>query len=472
MFKEDLRSEFRKTGEYDVDSLDLDRAIRLGIDRGRATRATRARGMRRFAAIGGAVMLALFAGVLTIRISPAFASAVRDIPGMKAFVDMINRDDDAGLKLAIRSDLMQPVNRMEEHEGIKMTVEGVLADEQRMVLFYELESARENEPLLRLADIRLKKADGSFLQASISYNSPDEFKQKEFTKGKIRGYIDVQMSGEEKLQDSVLVEAYVNAAPYNDMQKSRLKMNIGPLFEGHNALIGPFRIAIPIDKNKLADMTHVYDLKSEIIAEGQRITFGEASVSPLRVTVRLSYDDSNSKQVTGLGDIRLIDEDGTEWRNKGAFGQNLYFFESPYLRQPKKLFLEGSWFRAIDKAKNELIVDTEKGTLVRKPDDHIRLTGIDHDGDKLKLVFKLIKPRTADRMIYSLLAKDQFKDGAGYVYDSAEPTDTAAVFASDGLEQQISFRIDAKKYKQPLVFQLNDYPSYIEQPYRIQIPLS
>lgn len=448
----------------------IDFAIRQGVIRGRERRLLRNKRRKQAAASGAMVLLLLLTGMLTIRVSPAFASMMRDIPGMKVFVDMIGRGGDTGLKLAMKSELVQSVGRSDEADGIKLTIQGVLADEQRAVLFYELESNRPNEPLLRLNDLKLSNSDGSSLQAAIMYNMPDEYKQKGYASGKMRGYIDLQLTAETKIQDMIILHAFANAAPYDETQKGRIKQGLGPLFEEHGRAIGPFDIAIPIQKSKIAEFTHVVSLNTDVLADGQRISFTEATVSPLRVSVRLAYAKSNAKQVTGPGDIRLVDEEGTVWPYKGGFGQDQIYFESPYFKQPKKLFLEGSWFRAFDKDKDALVIDTEAKKLVRGPDANVKLASVTRAGNRIEIALTLRKTKPEDNVVYSLLVKDRFKDSAGTVYTSVD-SHGASFQAAEPDKQTISFTIAAEAYEQPLVFRLSDYPNYVAQPYRIELPL-
>ena len=50
-----------------------------------------------------------------------------------------------GLASAIKNEYYQELNLSTEKEGVTLTLDGVLADEQEMVIFYTLKGAEKNE---------------------------------------------------------------------------------------------------------------------------------------------------------------------------------------------------------------------------------------------------------------------------------------------------------------------------------------
>ncbi|MBN2982886.1 MULTISPECIES: DUF4179 domain-containing protein [Cohnella] len=447
----------------------VDRAILQGIERGKKLKSRRAGKRRKRMAASAATVLLVAACLFTIRVSPVFAAIVREIPGMEAFVDLIGGWNDKGLELAMDADLMQPIGLSDEKNGIKLTVRGIIADDQRLVIFYEIRAEGEGERVVRLLEPNLSRANGESLEAMIAYGSLDEKEQEDYAKGVLRGVIDAQLQEGSAMPEEAVFAPEVIVVPYDGLQKRLVRAGLEPTAE-EDAEGTRLSVRFPIDREKFAGLTRNYELNETIVAEGQKITFASATVSPLRVYVQLDYEESNAKRITGPGDIRLLDENGTEWQYKGGFGQDRIYFESPYYRQPKELYLEGSWFRALDKNKSKLVIDTERKKLIQAPDENVQLSGISETGNRLNIGLTLNKTLPEDNMIYGLLLNDTFTDASGAEYSSVNRSGSFASFTSgEPSKQSVSFNIENELYAQPLTFDIYDYPNYISQPYRIQI---
>ena len=123
----------------------LEEAIQQGFHRAKKTHLVRRKRLYVKRGIWSIVVAAiLFLTLVTsIRVSPVMANAVASIPGMEKFVDFIR--DDKGLASAIKNDYYQELNLSTEKEGVMLTLDGVLADEQEMVVFYTIKGAEKNE---------------------------------------------------------------------------------------------------------------------------------------------------------------------------------------------------------------------------------------------------------------------------------------------------------------------------------------
>lgn len=338
-----------------------DQAIAEGMKRGRRELERRQKRLRRRTGASLAIALLLVACLFTIRVSPVFAAIVRDIPGLKAVVDLVKGWGDQGLELAADNDFVQPVSVSDEHDGIRLTVQGVIADDQRLVIFYEVKAA-EGKRLARVTYPEVRRPDGQNPEGVISYDDPTA--REEAPKGTLNGTIDVQF----------------------------------------------------IDGASMPD------------------------------------------------EVNLL------MRAKGGFGQDRIYFESPYFRQPKELYLEGSWFRALDKNRAILVIDTDRGELIRAPDDNLKLANISRVGGRIKIVLTLNITEPGDNMGYGLLVHDSFTDASGKKYSKVDYSGVVASFTTaEPGKQTITFAIDEKDYKQPLTFNIYDYPNYIRQPYKIRI---
>jgi hypothetical protein len=148
------------------------------------------------------------------------------------------------------------------------------------------------------------------------------------------------------------------------------------------------------------------------------------------------------------------------------------YFESSYFHPPKELYLEGSWFRALDKSKMEIVIDTERGQVIRAPSDALSVKSVTMSGGYKKLALNLhVDSKVDDMMGYSPLSYD-FKDASGKAYHLADVGSGVMTWSADSNkpnDQQSYVFLDDKKYVQPLTFQVTQYPSYIHGSYKIRV---
>ena len=455
-------------------------AVAEGIRKGRlAARENRKTRRIRYSALAGACVL-LAACLFTIRISPAFASMLRDIPGLEKFVDLIGSGDQ-GLLQAVDNDFVQPVGLSDDQDGRSFTVQGLIVDEMRMVIFYEMSGDRDDGSL-RIQSPSLEDANGNHISAAYSYGNysgDHQEARKEHGRYVVRGTVDVWLQDGLSWPDEAALVVHAGRADRNGGTKSMPEPTTAALGDEDPTIVVPYdsgpeyRVRFPIDKAGFADMKREYPIARTLDVEGQKITFDRAVVTPLRIALYLDFAADNTMQVFDPGDIRLVDEKGNEWHSKGGWSpadHPVLYFESNYFRQPKELYVEGSWFRALDKSKMSIVVDTEKEQILKAPDDKLTLAAVNRTGSYTKLTFRLAGYSNDDRMSYSLV-NYQFTDASGKSYNIAElPTGVSNTYADGEPGEQYSyFSVDNNSYKQPLTFHIFNYPNYIREPYRIRI---
>lgn len=470
----DLTTEERSLSER------MDDVIRAGILQAKE-RKRRIRSRNRIRSAAAAVCgLALIACLFTIRISPVFASMLRDIPGFEKFVGLIDRSNDRGLKLAADNDLVQPVGLSDEHDGGKFTVEGIIADQSRMVVFYELESDTVTKTL-RISDARMKDAAGANLQYMISYGNGEI--SDEHGRSVVRGTVDVWLQDGGQWPDEVRLvvgeSKESGAGTASDVPEPTQNVD-GPDSWATN-LHPPsdtgvrYQVTFPIDRKKFDSLVREYPIGQTIQIEGQRIVFERAVFSPLRIALYLDYPEDNSKRIFGPGDIRLVDEEGGEWQTTGATssldGHPVIYFESNYFHRPKHLTIEGSWFRALDKSKLQVSIDTEKKQIVQAPDDRLELDNVVKSDTYTMIKLALKNIPKDDNMGYSVL-DSQFTDATGTVYqfgDEGRGRVSTYRVSNEWGTSYMFYYLSNRDYEQPLTFKITQYPAYIRTPYRVKI---
>ncbi|QJD85358.1 DUF4179 domain-containing protein [Cohnella herbarum] len=474
-----LQSAGEAHSEIPLPPAELDMRITRGIEQGKKERLRARRLLRRRLWSAAAACLLLMTCVFGIRLSPAFASMLRDIPGMETFVNFIRSSNDRGLGLALDNEFVQPLAISDEYGGISFTVEGMIADENRVVIFYSINSGSDQK-LVVLDRLQIKAPDGKELGAMSSYGDIGIEQELPF-KGLNKGYVDIQMENGSRVPDAVTLKAQLKladpdnpAARYEgpDLDATEPSEAVEPARPNDRF----YEVTIPIDQSKFAGMKREYHLNQTITVEGQRINFVKATVTPLQVRIEVKSDPANSKEVFGAGDIRLTDENGEQWKSFWSMGNvddgATIGFESNFFRKPKELYLEGEWFRALDKDKMDVVVDMDRQELIHKPDSLLKLRSITPFGKYKKLTLSMLVDHETDNMMYGGMLESKFKDASGKEYDMADiPGGVISGSSGRGApnEQESYYYLNDEDYEQPLAFRVYQYPSYIRQPYKIQI---
>ncbi|MFC3797745.1 DUF4179 domain-containing protein [Cohnella sp. GCM10012308] len=425
-----------------------DDAIMAGLELGKVHVKRQRFKFRRRLFAGAAACLALIVCFASIRVSPAFASAIRQIPGMEALVEAIRHDypNDDTLQDAIDNGYLQKVGVSDEHDGLKLTVEGIVADESRMVLVYTLDGLAPGEQL-SMQDIDW--TDGTGRKLGLGYG----------TAGNVQG------AEEARSQTDSIEILFPEREPLPDVLGLSVKLR--------NAT---YAVSFPVNKKLFAGNGRTIPLNETIEVDGQTIVIEQARISPLQIAIDGYYAESNTKAIFGGGDMRIVDDAGKEWNlpnfSLGAAEKNEAHFEfkSSYFRKPKKLYLTGSWFRAVDKGKLRLVVDTDHKSIVQAPDGQVAVSDVNTSFGKTFVTFKLTRSRKDDNMGYMLLA-GPFVDAAGKK-GTATALGTSMGFAGgEYMLEEDRYELSTGDYVQPLTFDVYMYPQYIEKPYRIEIPL-
>lgn len=424
----------------------LDNAIAAGLHK--AKRIRRRRIARRAALSSASVLIAAL--LLSIRFSPVVAAYVEDIPGLNRLAELFRYDK--GLQLAAVNDFMQPLGLTAEQDGIEVVIDGLIADESRIVLLYTLNNKDKVKRVANVRDISVTDAEGKELEAGISYGSVG-FEEGWETKS---GQIDITFAQSRALPDALILELAVDD----------VRAEPGRPLERAEELL---RFELPIDHTKYAGKQVTYPIGRMIEADGQRITFGELTIHPTRMALDVHYDPSNTKEVFYFNDLVITDENGETFGTIAngvsastidEFHEQLYF-QSNYFLDPKELYLRGSGFRALDKDALEVIVDIEAGALLKRPDDRLKLV----HADRSMLEFELDLTGTPNDRGFGIF-DHEYRDEAGHTYDlvsSGSSHDTSTAHSS------IQLVLSGEPVLGPITLTIHDYPAHTVHPIDIRV---
>lgn len=457
MFEEEKRKleQRRKSiGQIEVSKDKLHSAVQSGFEKAKKEQLLkRTKLLKRssWSIVVAAILLVSF--ITSISVSPAFANKIASIPGMERIVDLIHQD--RGLTAAVENDFYQPLNLSQEKNGITVTLDGVIADNKGMVIFYSVRTEDMDVSSLELKHLRL------WSKANIKYS----FEVMNSTLPLTPNLDDEIFSGSEHIEKVT-----------ND---KNLSWAIG-LKNGEK--IVTFTIPFTYEKMEVESKNIVVNKEVEI--EGQHFTVKELIVDPIRTIVKIEENPNNTKKLLArpFDDLELMDEKGRKW---SALPGNAYkplpksniwvvpLKESFYFYDPKKLSLSFGKVAAMDKEEAHILIDTESEKIIDQPsrsifsnlqvkDNHVSLTvKIDKDYDMNMVRF--IKFIDANEKEFYIHYGGRIPHPYNYV--------TGSITNSPG-EVNIEFELPNKalsNFASPIRLELDFYPSWIEEDVKVDI---
>lgn len=422
----------------EVPELELDQAISAGLHKAKRKKKKNLLYIRTLAA--AAILMLAFTAML--RTSETFASYVTLIPGMERIVELVRYDK--GLTAAVANDFAQKIGVSDEHEGLKVTLDSVIVDEQMMVMFYQIDSSGGHKEI-SVENLRLTDSAGNNLEETVS---------------SFGGWVEDAQNNDELLQATY--EFYGTKLPEN------LQLNI-ELAEGRTEdgqplakLDDTWVLPFSIDKDAFQDKKEVFEVNKTVVFEGQKITIETVSVYPTRIGVTAHFDEGNSKQIFGFEDLTLVDETGEEWAaiNNGTTARHMdeyskeFFLQSNFFKKPEELHLRFNSLRALDKDEVEIIVDTDKLEIVKAPSDG-RLQKVGREEDNLMLNFR----RGSEGGLGNISLEQAVDQTGNEIGDGSQ----SVRWSGEGGFVEVLFPyFDEGAAPGPITFKLNDYPATIK----------
>jgi hypothetical protein len=316
-----------------------------------------------FSLIAAAMILIGF--FTSIRLSPAFANFITVIPGMEKIVDIIR--DDKGKMAAIENNYYEKIGVSQEKNGMKFTIDGAIADENGLVLFYTLQTVGKKE-VLNIEEPHLNYQGGEKLNGGTLSS----------------GSGNLQITKDGKTINTGTIEWSAIETP---LTARKFELNIKG--KGNNQIEA---FGLQFELKKAIQEKKTYKLNKTVAIEGQKITFLDAIIYPLRIAVHVKMDPNNPKKLLNFDDLRLVDENGESW-NKISNGitasrisddEAIIYLQSNYFHEPKALYLVINKIQAVDKDKAVLVIDTKNKQILSQPKENL-FSGVIVENDHLFL---------------------------------------------------------------------------------------
>ncbi|WP_432408781.1 DUF4179 domain-containing protein [Wukongibacter sp. M2B1] len=409
------------------------------------------------------IILALF--IITLKFSP-LSSYFNNIIGANSKYDALYDIQDEGIKLAIKNNFIQYIGISDEHDDLAFTVDSLIFDGKRMVLFYTIEN-KGNHKYIEHIDFNILDDNGENIPASYSYPYYDDINLNKVKK--IHDKLDLILSSEMEAPDSMQIKIKFRESESSLEAHTEILGKDNDNEENHSRseeLPYTWDISIPLNNELFKNEKLTYDINETVEIAGQKLLFDKLTVYPLTSILHLRYDVNNSMNIFSVEDLRIADNNRV-WQNglgslmssnPDDFTRELYF-ESNYFSEPNEIYIMGNGIKAIDKEKMDIIVDIEKTKLLNPPDHDFKFREVENrsNDDVISLVFEY----PYDDLSFSF----DFKDAKGNIlhadsqgHSSTENTSKLFFTISKDLE-----------YVNPVTLTFSNYPNVINKSFKIKV---
>lgn len=454
MFEEEKKKleQRKKTIEQiEVTKDKLHAAVRSGFDKAKKERTIKRTKIIKRSTWSIAITAILLISVVTsISVSPVFADKVASIPGMEHVVALLQQDK--GLIAAVENDFYRPVNLSQEKNGITVTIDGIIADKKGTIIFYTVQSKKENQPL-EVQYLELLGEDNKVLPvADTTFWASDKpiIEKKVFS----------SMMTLETMDNHIIPDG-------NLLWAIGLK---------NDKNVEHFEIPFTLKKSFLP--TKTITLNKEVTIEGQRIIVQTVTVNQIRAEVKLKIDPNNTKKIFSFDNLKFVNDIGDEWvlNNIGTAFRNqdetewTITLQSPYFNTSDNLKLSFGKIGAIDKKDAFILIDTESKKFLKKPAGSV-FSNLEVENNTVRFNMNV------DGGYYTVVSSS-FSDSEGkeffiryasheYMLGKSPVEGFWRKTGDKGL--QLEFALPEETIKNPLRFELDYYPSWIEGDVEIEV---
>lgn len=328
--------------------------------------------------------------ILLINISPAFANAVAEFPVIGKLAEYVKLDK--SLSKAIENEYVQEVNLVAWDGNNKLLLPYVIADEKKLVLFFQMPEDFKQEPnqwvnifLKNMTDSDTgEKVEGySYSTSGLSLEGREEnfgfiMQDYHFPEGNLPKSIDIEV---EIRIENILGsdEAIKTETPYDFKSNSTFET------------MGNHSFHIELD-----DFVEprIYEINEEHTILGQKIIVEDMKVYPTGTEVNFSFNSENSAIIKGLEleviqdgyKILKVNGNGFSATYDNEYTQMSVFIESNYFDNPvnQELIIKG--IRLLDKNEEFITVDIDNKTI--SPNiEGMKLKQVIRESDNATLIF-------------------------------------------------------------------------------------
>lgn len=456
MFEEEKKKLEQRKKSIDTLEVSKDKlyfAVQSGFEKAKKEQALKRRRIRKQCTWSVAVVAILLISLITsISVSPAFADKVAAIPGMDRIVALIQQD--RGLTAAVKNDFYQPINKSQEKNGITVTLDGVIADNTGLVIFYSVLTEEVDVNSLKLKSLQLWSGVNRMVSWEFSDSGLPSTSKKDsnFYSGSM--HID-------KVTDKKDLSWFIRLQNGEKIENFKIPFSYKPMdVESKNIIV-----------NK------------DVKIEGQSFKIKELIVNPIRTVIKVEENPKNTKKLLArpFDELELIDEKGRKWSAipggayKPLWKSNVWevpLKESFYFYNPKKLTLKFGKVAAMDKEEAHIIINTETKEFLEQPSQSI-FSNLHVEDNKLSFIIQVDKDYDKNMIHFNKFVDAKEKEfiivTGGLIPFSYNYVRGSMINVNE-IGKKLEFELPTfTAFTNPIRLDLDFYPSWIEEDVTVEI---
>lgn len=371
--------------------------------------------------------------LFSIRVSPTIASHVAKIPGFQAIVSAVVRDK--GIKDVVDNDYYEEINVTQSKNGLSLTLQGVIADNTGLVLYYDADASFD------MSELHLEEVQ--MFQGDVEIKGGGSFRSNQSNQTRFSSSVDYSFSE----PFAYTSKDFKVVFRFYEKDKGNIEITI------------PFSLQNEIAKEKMITANRTVDVG------GQKFTITQIRRSPLRTAIDIELDEANTMQILALDDFAVETENG-ERREGMKYGLSLggdirdgkftLNLQSNYFHDSDSLKLLIGAVHAVPKGEDFIEVDFGKKEVLTKPDY------LDWDISVTEQGVSVAAKKWDDRRAHSFLSSAVKADGTTLKYKGS-------TFSDD--EQYLFEKENFEKYDGKAKMYLNYFFNPIGENIELNIPL-
>ncbi|MGR6763986.1 hypothetical protein ACU1JV_19390 [Paenibacillus sp. T2-29] len=364
------------------------------------------------------------------------------------------------LQQAAAHDIYWPVEQSFISGDYKVTIDGMAADSQRIIILYTAENKGSKSPLQLQSNVkpRLLGSDGKPLDGSFTWDTRSKAGPDQTVVSNVMVF-DFEQPGQ--IPNALTLSAVWQA-------QARQGSSVKPQAEH-------FSIPLTLKPGPDAALREVKDLNRDIAVEDQHIELRRLIRTPLRTDVEIRFKPTGGREIIDTDLFmslvssqvnrsahpsyeNLLKYDRTITTKQGQF----YYFTSSFFSEHKQIWLNISNLRLKPDKSVFITLNTITKTIVKSPDKHIKLDQYINNPthQRLRLYLRYQFTENSGGLYFQMA--NTFIDGRGQRHILAD--------AGTGLDGFVIS--NHEQYPQPLTFEIVDYGGHsrgFPQPLEIQI---
>lgn len=460
-----------------VPDVRLDGAIRAGMAQGRQSRSGQRFRIGWMAAALAAAVLVMFLPSLRPgggeQAAEHPAKAIVKQPASWGSLEVFRPEveDNQTIRSALDAGRVLPLNEsVSLGEDYKLTLNGAIADAKGITILYTFENftgQRVNHYL------SLEDRKGA---AIASFSTGGQYTEDSGSPRITRDFTQIFYEKDRDTFDSL--QAALTVMP--DTPEAKLSSST----KYRKTLTVPFTL----DRNKVLQGNRRFTLDRELVIAGQKVKVSEFYLGATGTYMTYSFDGKNSMKVFDFLNDRIVFDgsgEGQELYSHSAFtprvGKITQIYPADSRFETGAFAFKADGILALNKDKLDVVVDLEKGKILKAPDDRLTLSPAMQDAQGNELIFRMFVPETEYQTMGGTLSlDDNYTDGerSGHWLSSGKSSEGVVTSGTDtaaeengvkGYYREFHYYLERQDLPQPLTFKLTNYPSPLHDPQSLRI---